>query len=206
MEEQVIEFLSSPIISPFWILLVAFFFQFIENLFPPSPSDVILLFLGSLVSFDKVGFVPLVAIATIGSTLGFATMFTIGKIFGERILDTGKFKFITKESLDKTRRWFNRWGYGIVVANRFLSGTRAVVSFFAGIAELSTWKSTLLAGVSAFVWNFIIIYAGMSLGRNWKLAVNFLELYWKVVLVVIAVIIASYLIYTLLKRQKVSTK
>lgn len=204
MEEHVIEFLSSPIISPFWILLTAFFFQFIENLFPPSPSDVVLLFLGSLVSFGRIDFVALLVVATAGSTFGFLTMFSIGKAFGEKILDKGKFKFITQESLAKTRRWFNRWGYGIVVLNRFLSGTRAVISFFAGAAELSTIKSTFLAGISALTWNFLIIYAGMTLGNNWKRALTFLELYWKIVLIILIAIILLYVIYLVAKKNFVN--
>lgn len=204
MEEHVIEFLSSPIISPFWILLTAFFFQFIENLFPPSPSDVVLLFLGSLVSFGRIDFVTLLVVATAGSTFGFLTMFSIGKAFGEKILDKGKFKFITQESLAKTRRWFNRWGYGIVVLNRFLSGTRAVISFFAGAAELSTIKSTFLAGFSALTWNFLIIYAGMTLGNNWKRALTFLELYWKIVLIILIAIILLYVIYLVAKKNFVN--
>ncbi|MEJ5286678.1 MAG: hypothetical protein CH6_0363 [Candidatus Kapaibacterium sp.] len=201
MEEKVIEFLSSPYITSGWILAVAFFFQYIENLFPPSPSDVVLLFLGSLVGFEKVNFLPLLIVATIGSSAGFLTMFLLGKIFGERILDAGRFKFINPESLEKTRNWFNRWGYGIVVANRFLSGTRAVISFFAGLAKLSTWKSTILATVSALVWNFLILYAGMALGNNWRSAIRFLELYWKVVLILISIVALGYFIYTLWKKN-----
>ncbi|ROL56244.1 DedA family protein [Bacteroidetes/Chlorobi group bacterium Naka2016] len=201
MEEKVIEFLSSPYITSGWILAVAFFFQYIENLFPPSPSDVVLLFLGSLVGFDKVNFLPLLIVATIGSSAGFLTMFLLGKIFGERILDAGRFKFINPESLEKTRNWFNRWGYGIVVANRFLSGTRAVISFFAGLAKLSTWKSTILATVSALVWNFLILYAGMALGNNWRSAIRFLELYWKVVLILIFIVALGYFIYTRWKKN-----
>ncbi len=201
MEEKVVEFLSSPLISPFLILLVAFFFQYIENLFPVSPSDVVLLFLGSLASFHRVDLFMLIAISTLGSTLGFLTMFIIGKTFGKKVLDTGKFKFINQESLDKTRKWFNRWGYGIVVANRFLSGTRAVISFFAGAANLATIKSTVLAGISALIWNLIIIYAGFSLGKNWKTAVNFIELYWKIVLAIIIASLLFYFLYAIWKRR-----
>jgi membrane protein DedA with SNARE-associated domain len=201
MEERIIEFLSSPYISSWWILAVAFFFQYVENLFPPSPSDVVLLFLGSLVSFNKVNFIPLLIVATIGSALGFFTMFLIGKLLGEKILDTGRFKFITPEALAKTRSWFSRWGYGIVVANRFLSGTRAVVSFFAGVAKLSTFKSTLLASISALVWNFLILFAGKTLGNNWRTAIRLLELYWKIVLIIIIIIVIGYFVYSRLKRN-----
>jgi len=201
MEEKVIEFLSSPFVSPLLILGVAFFFSFIENLLPPSPSDVVLLFLGSLISFDRVDFIPLILISTLGSSLGFLTMFMVGKLFGEKILDTGKLKFINIESLNKVRHWFGKYGYWVIVVNRFLSGTRAVISFFAGLAELSTLKSTLLASVSALLWNFLIVYLGFTLGKNWKVAVDFLELYWRIVLIIIIVLIVLYLVYLRLKNK-----
>ena len=35
--------------TPFWIYLTIFFFAFIENLFPPSPSDIVVVIGGSLV-------------------------------------------------------------------------------------------------------------------------------------------------------------
>jgi membrane protein DedA with SNARE-associated domain len=201
MEEKVIEFLSSPFVSPLLILGVAFFFSFIENLFPPSPSDVVLLFLGSLISFGRVDFIPLLLVSTLGSSFGFLSMFLIGKLLGERVLDEGRLKFINIESLNKVRHWFGKYGYWIVVANRFLSGTRAVISFFAGISELSTLKSTLLASVSALLWNFLIVYLGFTLGKNWKVAIDFLELYWRVVLIIIVALVVIYLVYLRLKKK-----
>lgn len=201
MEERIIEFLSSPFISPLLILGVAFFFSFIENLFPPSPSDVVLLFLGSLISFGRVEFIPLLLVATIGSSTGFLTMFYIGKLFGEKIVDRGKLKYINIDSLNKVRHWFGKYGYWVVVANRFLSGTRAVISFFAGVSELSTIRSFLLASISALLWNVLIIYLGYTLGNNWKIAVDFLELYWKVVLLVIIIIGAIYLFYYFVRNR-----
>ncbi len=201
MEERIIDFLSSPFISPLFILGVAFFFSFIENLFPPSPSDVILLFLGSLISFGRVEFFPLLLVATIGSSTGFLTMFYVGKLFGEKIIDKGKLKYISLDSLNKVRHWFGKYGYWVVVANRFLSGTRAVVSFFAGVSELSTIKSFLFASISALLWNVLVIYLGYTLGNNWKVAVHFLELYWKVVLLIIIIIVAIYLVYYYLNNR-----
>jgi membrane protein DedA with SNARE-associated domain len=128
-------------------------------------------------------------------------MFLIGKLLGERVLDEGRLKFINIESLNKVRHWFGKYGYWIVVANRFLSGTRAVISFFAGISELSTLKSTLLASVSALLWNFLIVYLGFTLGKNWKVAIDFLELYWRVVLIIIVALVVIYLVYLRLKKK-----
>ncbi|MCX7879259.1 MAG: DedA family protein [Ignavibacteria bacterium] len=192
MEQKIVEYLSSPTISPVLLLFVAFFFSYIENILPPTPSDVIVLFLGSLVSFGRVEFLPLLIVTTFGSTSGFLTMFIIGKTIGERVIDKNRFKFLKPEYIQKVRTWFGKYGYWVVAGNRFLSGTRAVVAFAAGVAELSTVKSTFFAGISAFVWNFLIIYAGVSLGANWESALYFLKIYWRVILAVIVLALLFY--------------
>ncbi|MGQ9819361.1 MAG: DedA family protein [Candidatus Kapaibacteriales bacterium] len=202
MFENPIVFLSSETITPFLILTIAFFFQYMENIFPPLPSDVVLLFIGSLSGLGRVDFFQLFLIATVGSTLGFLTMFIVGKYFGEKIIDKGKIKYLSKDNIEKVRLWLNRWGYWIVVGNRFLSGTRAIVSFLAGLAELSTYKSIILAGISASLWNFIILYLGFSLGKNWQLAVFYIELYWRIVIAIIFLILTFLGIYFLVIKKR----
>lgn len=201
MGEQVIQFLSSSAINPLLILLIAFFFMFLENIFPPSPSDVVLLFLGSLVGFGRINFTVLLIVSASGSILGFMTMFYVGKLFGKKVIDEGKLKFIKREAIEKTRLWFNKYGYLVVVANRFLSGTRAVISFFAGFSELSAIKSTILAGISATVWNFLIIWIGMSLGKNWRQATVFFELYWKLILVILTFVVIGYFVFKRIRQK-----
>ncbi|HPP40136.1 MAG TPA: hypothetical protein PK498_07575, partial [Candidatus Kapabacteria bacterium] len=79
MLETLIEIIQK--IPPFWILIIAFAVTYIENIFPPSPSDAALVFMGALVGTGTVGFIPLLLFATIGSTLGFITMFVLGVRF-----------------------------------------------------------------------------------------------------------------------------
>lgn len=202
MVENIIRFLSSESMSPELILIIAFTFQYLENIFPPSPSDVILLFVGSLSGLGRVDFVLLYFFTTAGSTLGFFTMFIVAKFFGEKVINQGKIKYISKENIEKVRLWFNRWGYWLVVGNRFLSGTRAIVSFFAGIAELSIYKSIILAGISASLWNLIILYLGFSLGKNWHLAVFYIELYWRLILATILLVLIFLSIYFFFIKKK----
>ncbi len=153
-------------LDPLWVYVVVFAIAYIENVFPPSPSDTVIVVAGSLVGLGRVGFVETLLIATLGSTLGFVTTYKVGHWFGARILEQGKIKFIPLEAVKKVEDWFQKYGYWIIVANRFLSGTRAVVSFFAGMSELNLMKTTVLCFVSALVWNAILITGGFYVGRN----------------------------------------
>lgn len=164
------------------ILLFALLITFIENIFPPSPSDVLLLFMGSLVNTsEQITFINLSIISTIGSTLGFLVMYYLGYRFETKIIESNRLKFITPESLQKPSQWFNKYGYFIIVANRFLSGTRAVISFFAGVTKLDFKKTTILSTISAYIWNSILIYLGMIFSNNLDKVKEYISLYGKIV-------------------------
>lgn len=202
--EDLINNLSA--ISPLWVYVAVAGIAYIENIFPPFPSDVVVVFAGSLIGIGTIDFTTVLLVSTIGSTLGFMTMYKIGHWFGNRILEAGKIKFIPKESVLKVESWFRKYGYGMIIANRFLSGTRAVVSFFAGMSELSLMRTTILSFLSAMVWNSFLLLAGKKLGQNWREIGFYLETYTKTVttiLIVVALLIAARYIY---KRTNNSTQ
>ena len=169
----------------------------IENIFPPSPSDLMIVAAGSLVGIGRVGFVETLLFATAGSTAGFLIMYKVGDWFGIHILEQGKIRFIPIEAVRKVEDWFKRYGYGIIIANRFLAGTRAVVSFFAGMSELKIVPTTILCTISALVWNAILVTGGYFLGHNWERIGFYLTTYSQIataiVVVVVLILVAKYL-------------
>jgi membrane protein DedA with SNARE-associated domain len=189
--EQLILFLSS--LDPLLLYAAVCVIAFMENIFPPSPSDLVIVFAGSLVGMGELGFVPVLLVATTGSTLGFMTMYGIGDWFGARILEKRKISFLPLDTIRKVEHWFSHHGYWIIVGNRFLAGTRAVVSFFAGMSRLKLLPTTLLSFVSALAWNALLVTGGYYLGQNWQRIGFYLSTYSQIVtaLVVIAVLVFS---------------
>jgi membrane protein DedA with SNARE-associated domain len=86
--------------------------------------------------------------------------------------------------------------------NRFLAGTRAVIAFFAGISNLSFWKTTFLAFISSLVWNSILLFAGKSLGSNWRAISPYLEAYGQIVLIISVVVILIIFGYGYVRKRK----
>jgi membrane protein DedA with SNARE-associated domain len=193
--EEIVAYLQT--VSPAVVLTVVCAIAFIENIFPPSPSDTVIVFGGSLVGIGRVGFVETLLWATVGSTLGFIVMYKVGDWFGDKILEQGKIKFIPAEAVKKVDDWFRRYGYWIIIANRFLPGTRSVVSFFAGMAELKLLITTLLCFLSALTWNAILITGGYYLGSNWERIGFYMSTYSQVVTTIVVVaaliLVARYL-------------
>lgn len=188
---------------PLWIYVSLFFFSFIENVFPPSPSDVVIVVAGTLVSTSVISFIPTLLVTTIGSVLGFMTLFFIGTQVDKKIIEKGRFKFLSREALEKAEKWFSKYGYWIILGNRFLSGTRAVISFFAGLSELNFKKTFLLAFTSSFVWNLLIISLGVMFGNNVALVDSYLKTYSNIVLIVTIVLVVLLILkYFLQKGRK----
>ncbi len=63
----------------------------------------------------------------------------------------------------------------------FSPGTRAVVSFFAGMSELKLLPTTGLCFVSALLWNTILILIGVFVGQNFDLIGYYLDTYSQIV-------------------------
>ena len=100
--EELIAWLSS--VDALWLYVIVFAVAYLENIFPPFPSDVVVVFVGSLVAIGKGTLALTVIAATAGSTLGFVTMYWLGYQFGERVLEAGRIKFISHELIQKIGR------------------------------------------------------------------------------------------------------
>ncbi len=192
-------------VSPVAVYGALFFVAYIENLFPPLPSDVVVVFGGTLIGLGRIGFPGGILFTTAGSTLGFISMYYVGRWFGRAILDAGKLKFIPRPAVDRVEVWFQKWGAWIIVVNRFISGTRAVISFFAGMSGISLSLTVPLCAVSALAWNSLLLYAGYVLGSNWHVIGRYLALYSRVITVGVCIVLAGMIVYYLLRRKKSET-
>jgi membrane protein DedA with SNARE-associated domain len=202
MLEDIIKFFQDTNLPAIYLMLFALVITYVENIFPPSPSDAILLFLGTLIGMDKVDFLPMLILSTMGSTLGFMTMFWLGRNVGHKIIEQRKFKFITPETIEKPRLWFDKYGYWVIVINRFLSGTRAVISFIAGLSDLRYLHSVIFCTISSIIWNFIILYLGMSFTDNWREVDKFLDIYGRVVMIIIILVALFFVIRYFIRKKK----
>lgn len=189
MFETAIEILNS--VPWYWVLIIALLTTMIENLFPPAPGDSIIVFAGTLIALGTVGFIPLLIATTIGSVLGFIIMFLLGRNLDEKIMQSSIFSFISRDGIKKVEKWFQKYGYALIVANRFLSGTRAVISFFAGMSHLVFWKTVLLSALSALLWNGILLSLGALFGEHLDQIIAYMKLYGKILLPIGAIILIA---------------
>ena len=199
MLQQFISYIST--LDPALIYVVLFAFSFIENVVPPSPSDLVVVIGATLIVHSPIGFIPVLLITTFGSALGFVVMYYVGKYLGDTLVRKGRLKFIKAESLEKADLWFNKYGYKLILINRFMPGTRAVISFFSGVHRLKPLETFFYAGISSFFWNIILICLGIFLGDNIVMIDHYLKTYSNVILV-LTILAVGFLLIKFIWRKK----
>jgi membrane protein DedA with SNARE-associated domain len=99
-------------LSPTLIYCSLFAIAYIENVFPPSPSDVIVVFGGYLVGLGTIDFTLALVLTTIGSITGFMTMYKVGDWFGEAIIEKRGSPFFRWKAFTKWKNGSANMGIG----------------------------------------------------------------------------------------------
>ena len=141
---------------------------YVENVFPPIPGDTITAFGAFLVGIGKLNFFGVYISTTLGSLLGFMSLFWVGSYLGRRFFLEKDYRFFKTKDIIKAEEWFRKYGYFLVAFNRFLPGVRSVISVAGGISRLKAIQVALLALLSCGVWNLVWIFAGYVLGSHWE--------------------------------------
>ncbi len=178
----------------------------IENIFPPIPSEIILLFGGFMTTFSRMNVWGVIISATMGSLLGAIIIYTIGlklnmarinRLYGSRIGRLLRFK---KEDLRKAERWFARHGNMAVFFCRFIPIVRSIISLPAGLSGMKFSEFIVLTFMGTFIWNMVLVYLGRFAGDAWEKIVVYFDLYSLIVLVSLA-LIALGLGFVYLKKR-----
>lgn len=187
------------------LYLFLFLSSVVENIFPPIPGDTITALGAFFVGQGKLDFVFVYVITTIGSTVGFIVLYGFGWFLGKEFFIKKDFRFFPAKSISHGEHWFARFGYFVVLANRFLPGIRSVISLVAGASMLRPLKVSIYALASAAVWNYIWIQAGYSLGNNWadvrQRVEELLRKYNIIAAIVLAIVIFGWIIYQIYKKR-----
>ncbi len=188
--------------NPMWAYIALFLSSYVENIFPPIPGDTATLMGAFLTGRGLLNFWGVFISTTLGSVMGFMTLYTLAYWLERGWIERRQPRWISATKIDKVELWFRKYGYWIVLLNRFLSGVRSVISLVAGFSRLNSRKVFWLSLISCAVWNGMLIYGGSVLGRNWKDILHFLQIYNRIILGIIILLAAGYGIYRCLHYRQ----
>lgn len=196
MQQWIIDWIGSFGVLAIWWLI------FLENVFPPIPSEVILTFSGFLTVQSRLSVPEAAVAATIGSVSGALVLYAAGyKLGRERIMHwlegrTGRILHLHPEDVDKAQGWFDRHGKATVFFCRFVPLIRSLISLPAGIARMNLPGFIALTTIGSAIWNVVLILLGAWFGDAWETVVCYLDTYAYVALGVFgALLLVGFLLF-----------
>jgi len=147
--------------------------MFLENLFPPIPSELIMPLGGFYVQQGQLHFFPVVLAGLLGTVLGAFPWYGIGRLVNEERLEdwlkkNGRWLGISPEELSRSRRWFNRYGIALVFWGRLVPGIRTLISVPAGIELMPFVPFLVWTTAGSLIWTLLLTFAGVALGESYS--------------------------------------
>ena len=178
----------------------------IENIFPPIPSEVILLFGGFMTTYTSLNIFGMSIASTLGSLIGAIVLYLIGKFFNKERLKAivsskvGKILRLKNEDIDKADNWFETKGNKTVFFCRFIPIVRSLISIPAGMSEMAMSKFLVYTITGSLIWNVVLIVMGSIVGENWTSILEIFDTYSHIVLILLIIIFIA-LVFIFYKKR-----
>ncbi|MCX5646865.1 MAG: DedA family protein [Phycisphaerae bacterium] len=186
-----------------WSYLLFFVVIFAETglvVTPFLPGDSLVFTLGTLAATGSLNIGWLFVILTVAAVLGDSANYAIGKYFGSIILKKQGAWFLKKEHIDRTHRFYEKYGSKTIVLARFVPIIRTFAPFVAGVGRMSYPRFLTYNMAGGLLWITLFVFGGYFFGNIPVVRKNF-------GLVIIAIIIVSILpaVIEILKERRRQT-
>lgn len=173
--------------------------MFIENVFPPIPSEVVMPFAGVLVARGTFSFAGIVAAGTIGSVVGALPIYYLGARMTQArvrrfIRRYGHWFLVEEADFDRAFRLFHEYGWVMVIVGRLIPGVRSVISLPAGLDRMPLVPFLALTALGTGLWSALLGYAGIVLGDNWRTVLVVLDQYQTGLLIIVVLCILVFIV------------
>ncbi|ASK65360.1 hypothetical protein CFK39_05420 [Brachybacterium avium] len=177
---------------------------FLENLFPPIPSEVILPLAGVAAAGPHHSFWAMLLASVMGSVVGAWLLYGLGRLLGPKRLRSIviRLPLVHVEDYDKSVDFMDRHGYKAIFFARFVPGIRSLISIPAGLYAMPIGMFTLLTAAGSAIWNTIFLTIGFYMGSNWTVIEPYTGIFSKVAYALIALLIAVFLIRLIVREAK----
>jgi membrane protein DedA with SNARE-associated domain len=178
--------------------------MFLENIFPPIPSEIIMPFAGSTAHRGLLSFWGVVLAGTTGTVLGALPWYFLGRAIGpERLKNLvrahGRWLRIKVADVDRAQHWFDRWGAAAVFVGRLVPGIRTLISIPAGFAQMPLIPFLAWTSLGSFGWTLFLAGCGWFLRDQYPVIEPYVS---TIGMLAIAVVVVWFIAWVLNRRRK----
>ena len=170
-----------------WTYAILFLIIFCETglvVTPFLPGDSLLFAAGAFAATGALDPWIVTLLLSVAAIIGDTANYWIGKRIGDRAFEPGRYRFLKPEYLEKTHRFYEKYGGKTIIIARFVPIVRTFAPFLAGVGVMSYRRFLTYNVVGGVLWTVLFVWAGYSFGNMPFVKRNFS-------LVILAIIILS---------------
>ncbi len=170
-----------------WTYVLLFLIIFCETglvVTPFLPGDSLLFGLGAFAAAGSLELELLFLALPVAAVAGDNVNYALGKFIGPRVFQQQKSRFFKKEHLDRTHKFYERYGGKTIVIARFVPIVRTFSPFVAGIGRMTYLRFLSYSVTGGLFWVALFLLGGYYFGNLPLVKENF-------TLVILAIILLS---------------
>lgn len=178
-----------------WSYLLLFGVIFLETGFviaPFLPGDSLLFAVGAFSALGSMNLLWFFIILSVAAIIGDSVNYTLGKLFGEKIVKKENL-FFKKEYLDRTHKFYEKYGCKTIILARFLPIIRTFAPFAAGIGEMKYCKFFFYNVIGGILWVAIFLFGGYYFGNMPLIKENFFIAVLAIMALSVAPVVVEFL-------------
>lgn len=166
--------------------------MFLENVFPPIPSELIMPLAGFAAARGDMNVWLVVLSGTIGSLLGALFWYYIGVWLGNgraewAIARFGRIITMNLDDLENARRWFRWKAHWAVFLGRLVPTVRTLISVPAGVAPMALGPFLFWSTLGTLAWTAILTSLGYILESQYEVVEGYVDPASKIIVLLIVV-------------------
>ena len=178
--------------------------MFLENIFPPIPSELIMPAAGFAATSGGVTLWGAILAGIIGSVLGQLPLYYLGRLVGRRRLKRwadqhGRWLMVSAANIDQADAMFNRHGKSAVFFCRVVPGLRSLISIPAGIAKMNLATFLIWTTLGTTIWTSALTTLGYVLGQNYERVSEYMG---PASTIILGLLVAAAIVWVLHQRRK----
>ena len=170
----------------------------IESSFIPFPSEIIIPPAAYLASQNQMNIYLIILAGIIGSLIGALINYYLALFLGRKII----YSFISSNKLDKSEKYFLKYGNISTFIGRLVPGIRQLISVPAGFSKMKLSSFIFYTSLGSGIWVIILAILGYSFGSNQEMLEKYYsEISWFFIFFAIVFVI-SIIIKNRIKKHE----